>query len=482
MLLLFVLVVISSVVSSDREITTDSAAIVEPQTPTVGVDGDTTADTFNTLALQLRDMEDEMNTMRDELDRQGTYSESSPGIQDAITERINSLEEVFRELQDGNNLLGQLGNTGSDNQQGRSSFGSLSNGVPDSSYDPFAGDQYNSTFRNNISVTATGAQATLSSDGYVDILPLFQQSPGAVESNLNIPTLSENTAQSATTLYESFSETQGELRQSNRRLQVQQPIEPRYTIPVNATLYEATAMTAIIGRVPISGSVRDPFPLKLILGTENLAANGLRIPGLSGMIFAGQAIGDWNLSCVRADIYSATYIWDDGRIQVITDNTLSDTSRAGSRTSNSLLNEDSEGGEPIGWISSPQGVPCVPGERLSDAGTSSALQVLLALGEGYASAQAATQITSSVTGVGGSQSAVTGDPRQYYQNIATANAISEVGDIIRERWAGSFDAIFIAPGKQVAINITRTLPVDYNPDARKLAYANTPVQHSQSLD
>jgi integrating conjugative element protein (TIGR03752 family) len=77
---------------------------------------------------------------------------------------------------------------------------------------------------------------------------------------------------------------------------------PVYTVPRNATLIGSTGMTALVGRVPIQGQVRDPMPFKVITGKENLAANGLRIPGIEGMIWSGTAIGDWTLSCVTGEI------------------------------------------------------------------------------------------------------------------------------------------------------------------------------------
>ncbi|MCP4843778.1 MAG: TIGR03752 family integrating conjugative element protein, partial [Actinomycetia bacterium] len=68
--------------------------------------------------------------------------------------------------------------------------------------------------------------------------------------------------------------------------------KPVYTVPRNATLIGSTAMTALVGRVPIQGQVRDPMPFKVITGADNLAANGLRVPGVQGMVWSGTAIGD----------------------------------------------------------------------------------------------------------------------------------------------------------------------------------------------
>ena len=48
----------------------------------------------------------------------------------------------------------------------------------------------------------------------------------------------------------------------------------------NATLAGATAMTALIGRVPIDGRVTDPMQFKAVIGRDNLAANGFELPGM----------------------------------------------------------------------------------------------------------------------------------------------------------------------------------------------------------
>ncbi|PLY14962.1 MAG: TIGR03752 family integrating conjugative element protein, partial [Sedimenticola sp.] len=50
-------------------------------------------------------------------------------------------------------------------------------------------------------------------------------------------------------------------------------VHPVYTVPRNATLIGSTAMTALVGRVPVQGQVRDPMPFKVITGADNLAAN-----------------------------------------------------------------------------------------------------------------------------------------------------------------------------------------------------------------
>ena len=42
-------------------------------------------------------------------------------------------------------------------------------------------------------------------------------------------------------------------------------VKPRFTLPVNATLLDNTAMTAFIGRVPVNGTVQDPYRFKILV-------------------------------------------------------------------------------------------------------------------------------------------------------------------------------------------------------------------------
>ncbi|MBC8946338.1 integrating conjugative element protein [Xenorhabdus indica] len=75
--------------------------------------------------------------------------------------------------------------------------------------------------------------------------------------------------------------------------------KPVYTLPENATLVGSQAMTALLGRVPINGTVTDPYPFKILIGKDNLTANGIELPEVEGAVVSGSASGDWTLSCVR---------------------------------------------------------------------------------------------------------------------------------------------------------------------------------------
>lgn len=90
-----------------------------------------------------------------------------------------------------------------------------------------------------------------------------------------------------------------------------------YTVPTNSTLMGSVAMTALIGRVPIDGTVNDPYPFKVLIGPDNLTANGIDIPDVAGAVFSGTASGDWTLSCVRGQVRSITFVFHDGTIRTI---------------------------------------------------------------------------------------------------------------------------------------------------------------------
>lgn len=146
-----------------------------------------------------------------------------------------------------------------------------------------------------------------------------------------------------------------------------------YTLPTNSTLMGSVAMTALIGRVPIDGTVNDPYPFKVIVGPDNLTANGIDIPDVAGAVFSGTASGDWTLSCVRGQVRSITFVFHDGTIRTIPE----DSER------NNQRNNQEDG---LGWISDPYGIPCVSGDRRSNAQQYLSTQALItAAGAGAAS-------------------------------------------------------------------------------------------------
>ena len=235
---------------------------------------------------------------------------------------------------------------------------------------------------------------------------------------------------------------------------------PVYTVPRNATLMGSTAMTALLGRVPLRGEVRDPMPFKVITGRDNLAANGLTIPGVAGMVWSGTAIGDWTLSCVSGRLESVTFVFDDGRIRTLSreDREQSDE-RSGDRD------------RPLGWISDARGIPCVSGERKSNAAAFLSQRIGAKAIEAAARAAAAAETTTVIPASGGITNSVTGDPGAYVLGETVAEGGEEIAQWLIERQAQSFDAVFVPAGAELAIHVDRALTIDYDPTGRRLNHA-----------
>lgn len=257
-------------------------------------------------------------------------------------------------------------------------------------------------------------------------------------------------------------------------------VTPHYTIPARGTIFKAVAMTALIGTVPLGGKVSDPFPAKIIVGPENLATNGLRIPGLSGIVFEGIARGNWNLSCVAVSLTAATYTFADGRIQHMRYDQQQSGGGSKSAKSTSPFAE-TEGSASIGYVTNPQGVPCIPGRRITDAHKQLFTMGLLGTAKSFFDAKAAAETTSNDNPYGGSSTSVTGDKSAFIDNQTYSNSVETVMDFYSKRMRDTFDVIYVDPAAKVSLNITQDLYIDYHSDARKLAYA-TGGKHVNSLD
>ena len=229
-------------------------------------------------------------------------------------------------------------------------------------------------------------------------------------------------------------------------------INPHYTIPPTTTLLNATALTALVGRIPVRGKIQDPWRFKIIVGPDNLAANGHRIPQLAGMIWVGTARGDLALSCVSGNLDTATFIFTDGSIQ---------TSRNQSDTVNS------KGG--LGWISDEHGNPCIAGDLKSNAlqylTQSTLIDTTQATADAIANAQTESRYDPRT---GESSTAVVGNIDKYVAGFAIDESLTEVSQWLKDRQLSSFDAIYVPAGMKVAIHVEEPIYIDYEPTGRKV--------------
>lgn len=246
---------------------------------------------------------------------------------------------------------------------------------------------------------------------------------------------------------------------------------PYYTIAENSTLVGSTALTALLGRVPIQGAVTDPFPFKVLIGRENLIANGIELPDVEGAIVSGTSSGDWTLSCVRSTVTSITFVFSDGRIA--NGKPAGNAGSVGAATSGG-------GNSAIGWLSNEAGVPCIPGERKTNAPEYLTSQFLLAGASAAAQSLSQGQVTT-VTDGGAVTSAMTGNTGQFVLGQALSGGLSETENWYRQRYGQMFDAIYVPPGGKVAVHITTDLAIDYDTGARKVKY-NKQRNERRNLD
>ncbi len=243
---------------------------------------------------------------------------------------------------------------------------------------------------------------------------------------------------------------------------------PVYTIPANSTSVRDKLMTALVGRIPIKGIVTDPYPFKIVISDDNLAANGLRIPHLLQMIVSGYCEGDLNLQSVRGWITSLTFVFDDGTISSTTsnDNDIGNFTKANS----------------LGYLSDKYGNPFIRGKIITNAPSYLAGNIAIDAGVGAANAYTQSQTTNS-SSVFGSSSAVTGSQSKFVAGQAMSNAATGVQQWWHDREEQSFDAIYVAPVDEqekfveISVNFAKEIHIDYDPKGRKLHYVQDDNPH-----
>lgn len=243
--------------------------------------------------------------------------------------------------------------------------------------------------------------------------------------------------------------------------------QPVFTLPENSTLVGSRAMTALLGRVPINGTVTDPYPFKILMGKDNLTANGIALPDVEGAVVSGSASGDWTLSCVRGQVNAITFVFADGTVRTLP-HPVELVNGTGNAGNGSKSDTGTHGG--IGWISDDDGIPCISGTRKSNASTW--LPTLFGLSAATAAGEALSQgqQTTQTNGYGGVTSTLTGDAGKTALGKAVAGGMSETTDWVKQRYGQMFDAIYVPPGAHLAVHITRQLNIDYEDQGRRVRY------------
>lgn len=243
--------------------------------------------------------------------------------------------------------------------------------------------------------------------------------------------------------------------------------KPIYTIPENATLMGSVAMTALIGRVPVDGTVNDPYPFKVLVGPENLTANGIDLPEVAGAVMSGTASGDWTLSCVRGQVESITFVFTDGTIRTVPQ-PQAVASRNASSTQ-STTTDKIRGG--LGYLSDPYGIPCIAGERRSNAQQYLGSQSLItAAGAGVAALLGGERNDSSVINSGGSTLGVTSSTGNSALNSILSGGVSDIREWVKKLYGEAFAAVYVPPAAQVALHLDHEITIDYEPNGRSVRH------------
>ena len=156
---------------------------------------------------------------------------------------------------------------------------------------------------------ATPAQTEIIDDSWIEIEPITgfnELDTGASFIDANGRSVSPNTDQ--------FLLNEGG---SGSIEEEPQTVFPVATIPANSPLLDSLTLSTLIGRVPRGGSVSDPYNFYVRTGADNLTSQGWHIPYLEEAIWRGRAIGDKDLHCVRTILTTVTFVFTDGSVQTI---------------------------------------------------------------------------------------------------------------------------------------------------------------------
>ncbi|EAP6143391.1 TIGR03752 family integrating conjugative element protein [Salmonella enterica] len=451
---------------SDKRVQQEAAVTTLPtltpeQLRELGVEGDTAQDTLNTLVGKLGEIQRQQGDILEEnkqlKEENKTLQASTSQVDKRIDEAVSDAQEkTQRALETQKKSLTET-------------FDSMLAGLQGGS----AQVQTNTSGTGNMNGSDipvglgldAGGTGQVSGDGYQwvepqDAVPVDPQNSQSGPPRFATSFLDDN----ALTRQKNELERNANNRQGLNNEQDEGLVDPVYTLPENSTLVGSTAMTALLGRIPVNNKVTDPYPFKVMIGRDNLTANGIELPDVEGVIVSGTASGDWTLSCVRGDVKSITFVFSDGTVRTVP--------APSGRTGNSGSDNGgtSGNGGSIGWLSDDNGIPCISGTLKSNASTYLPTIGLLGLGTSAGDALTANQYTSNTTDGGGITSALTGNAGQAVLGQALGGGFKEVAQWVKERYAQTFDAVYVPPGAKVAVHITRQLNIDYAEKGRRVKY------------
>jgi len=429
----------------------------------LGIEGDTPRDTVATLVGQVKQMRTELQNTLKENTQQKTEIDRLRQRERDIEQRIQNTLDAEKDR-----LRQERNQTASDQQQTRSMIEDLQRRLENLGKTPD---------RPNIANLPIGLglepEEQVQNDQMIWIEPqdAIQQDTRSNKPSFSFPTSFKKTDEPESLYagekirHEAYGDNNGKTS-----------LKPVYTVPANATLMGSVAMTALIGRVPIDGTVTDPYPFKVLVGPDNLTANGIEIPDVAGAVMSGNASGDWTLSCVRGQIHSITFVFNDGTIRTVPPTT------GNSRTSRSNSTTDAGWTGGLGWISDPFGIPCVSGERKSNAQQYLGTQTLItAAGAGAASLIKDESGNYSYVNADGSVGTVGISGNEAMGQILMGG-VRDMSRWVNKLYGEAFAAIYVQPGAQVAVHIDEQVTIDFDETGRKVNHTLLGGSHAHDLD
>jgi integrating conjugative element protein (TIGR03752 family) len=440
------------------------STLTEEEMNALGIEGDTPQDTLATLVGQVKQLRSELKSALDDNQRQRTENERLRQRESAIDQRIQNSLAAERDI-----LRAEREQTNREQEQTRGLLQDLErrlNSLTTQSSHADLPVGLGLREEDAREWTSGRVQWVEPEDRLLDEKPARRTAP-STESRTDYAQFPTSFAPASG----SPDTTGGEGTTDESRLAVAKStsLKPVYTVSADATLVGSVAMTALIGRVPIDGTVHDPYPFKVLINADNLMANGIELPDLAGAVASGTASGDWTLSCVRGQIRSLTFVFQDGTIRTV--------SASGTASRDTSI----QGG--LGWVSDPYGIPCVSGERHSNARQYLGSQTLItAAGAGAASLIKSDRGSAAVITSDGNVVGTVGLTGQEAMGRILAAGVQDVSDWVNKLYGQAFAAIYVQPGARVAVHIEQPLTIDYDTQGRRVHHSSGESHVVSDLD
>ncbi|HAT9135660.1 TPA: TIGR03752 family integrating conjugative element protein [Legionella pneumophila] len=254
---------------------------------------------------------------------------------------------------------------------------------------------------------------------------------------------------------------------------------PFYTIPAGSDFSKVTLLSALIGEVPVEGKLMQPlFPFSAMVSRGDLmTANGMQLPDeIIGMKVSGYSIGVGsfldNISCVRAYVTSALFVFDDGHFVTVGQEQM--------KSSAEMINNDS-----IGYLTTQYGNPCIKGQYITNA--PQVLTSFMVAGgiQGAGNALSKWQMTYQAEG-GNAIATPTGQLGNFAAGGALNEGSQKITDWMEKRIQGSFDMVFVPASLKVqnrfipnnlSLHFNQTIAIDKEHNGRVLDYGHTTEKH-----